>query len=61
MSDSPIELKVEDLSGVVYLIDLATERGAFRGNELLSVGTLREKYVVLVNQISENQNNEKKV
>jgi hypothetical protein len=35
-------MKINDFVTMVNLIDICTERGAFKGNELLTVGTLRE-------------------
>lgn len=43
------ELTLNDLMGVVQIIDLASTRGAFRGEELLPVGTLRERVAKYVN------------
>ena len=37
---------------MVNIIDACTERGAFKGNELVTIGTLREK---LANFVRANQ------
>lgn len=37
------DLTLNDLIGAVQIIDLASTRGTFRGEELLPVGTLRER------------------
>lgn len=37
-------LTLNDFVIVVNIIDACTERGAFKGNELLAVGQLREKF-----------------
>lgn len=42
-------LNLNDLAAVVAIIDAASERGAFKGNELLNVGTTRQKFVDYVN------------
>jgi hypothetical protein len=42
------QLSLNDFVTVVNLIDVCTERGAFKGNELLTVGTLREKLASFV-------------
>ena len=42
-------LTVNDLATVVNIIDACVERGAFKGNEMLSVGQLREKFANVVN------------
>lgn len=42
------QLNVNDFITVVNVIDVCTERGAFKGNELLAVGTIREKFAAFV-------------
>lgn len=42
-------LTVNDLATVVNIIDVCVERGAFKGNEMLNVGQLREKFAAVVN------------
>lgn len=42
------QLTLNDFAMIVNLIDVCTERGAFRGNELLTVGTIREKFSTFV-------------
>jgi hypothetical protein len=36
-------ISLNDIVTTVNIIDVCTERGAFKGNEILVVGTLREK------------------
>lgn len=48
MSEQPT-VTLQDLAMVVNLIDLVTKRGAFEGNELLPVGTLRERIAAYLN------------
>ncbi len=43
---------LNDLILAVNIIDACTERGAFKGNELLTVGQLRDKFAKIV---AENQ------
>lgn len=42
------DLSLNDLVGVVQIIDLASTRGAFRGEELLAVGTVRERIATYI-------------
>lgn len=43
-------MNTTDLSSLIQLIDIVTVRGAFRGEELSSVGQLREKLVAAVKE-----------
>ncbi len=43
-----MQLTINDIAAVVQLIDIVTARGAFRGDELSQVGTLRDKYAAFV-------------
>lgn len=42
------QLSLADLNGAVQVIDLATARGAIRGEELTAVGALRDRYVAFL-------------
>lgn len=42
-----------DLQSIVNLIDIVSTRGAFRGEELLAVGALRDKLIAAVKAASE--------
>lgn len=42
------QLTLNDFTAVVNIIDVCTERGAFKGNELLTVGTIRERLAAFV-------------
>jgi hypothetical protein len=42
------QLNLNDFVTVVNIIDVCTERGSFKGNELLTVGTLRERFSAFV-------------
>ncbi len=46
---SPPSLNMNDLSSVVRIIDVVSERGAFKGSELESVGSLRNKIEQFLN------------
>ena len=46
---------IGDIENVVKIIDVATERGAFRGNELSAVGSVRDKFASVVTQIKEQE------
>jgi hypothetical protein len=45
-------INLNDMVTMVNIIDACTERGAFKGNELVTIGTLREK---LANFVRANQ------
>ena len=40
---TPAEINLNDLAVVLQVIDVCSKRGAFEGNELKDVGTLRER------------------
>ena len=42
-------INLSDIVTMVNIIDTCTERGAFKGNELIIIGTLREKLAHFVN------------
>lgn len=42
------DINLSDMITMVNIIDACTERGAFKGNELITVGTLREKLASFV-------------
>ena len=43
-------LTVQDLAGLVSIIDVFSQRGAFRGEELSGVGQMRERLVAEVQE-----------
>lgn len=43
-------ITLQDLTVIVSIIDVCSERGAFKGNELMVVGQLREKVSAFVKQ-----------
>ncbi len=52
-----MELTIQDLTAVVQVIDVVTARGALRGDELSTVGGLRDKVAAFVKAAQEQQNN----
>ena len=45
-----IIVTAQDLAGVVSIIDVCSQRGAFRGEELAGVGRLRETFLAEVQE-----------
>ena len=48
-----MEVKVvtaQDLAGVISVIDVCSQRGAFRGEELAGVGRLRETFLAEIRE-----------
>lgn len=45
------ELTVQDLQALKQIIDVSTQRGAFKGNELMSVGQVYNKLEVFLNSV----------
>ena len=43
-------LTAQDLAGVVSVIDVCSQRGAFRGEELAGVGRLRETFLAEIRE-----------
>ena len=54
-SSEKIQINVEELRIIVNIIDVATQRGAFRAPELKGIGEYYEKIVSLIPK--ENNNN----
>ena len=42
------QLTIQDLAMAVQVIDVAVERGAFKGPEIFNLGQLREKFAQVV-------------
>jgi hypothetical protein len=49
------QISINDLENVVRVIDAAAERGAFKGSELTSVGTVRDKVAAFLAAIPSNE------
>ena len=46
-------LSLNDIAATVQIIDAATARGAIRGEELVPVGTVRERFMAFLNHAKE--------
>jgi hypothetical protein len=51
-------LNLQELASMANIIDICSQRGAFKANELKQVGELYEKIVTFVNYINEKNNQE---
>ena len=49
------DLSVNDLATLKQIIDISSERGAFKANELLEVGKVYEKLTNFLNEIVKQQ------
>lgn len=52
--EQEVGLSYGDISASVQIIDVATNRGAIRGDELVQVGTVRERLVAFLRHAKEN-------
>jgi hypothetical protein len=50
-------LSLNDIMAAVQIIDIVTQRGAIRGEELVSVGTVRERFVAFLRHAKEQGQN----
>lgn len=48
-----MEVDSKDISLIVQLIDVATARGALRGEEILAIGQLRAKFTNILQEASQ--------
>jgi hypothetical protein len=46
--ETQASITLNDLQIIVNMIDVCTKRGAFEGNELLTVGQIREKVTAVI-------------
>lgn len=46
-------LSLNDIAAAVQIIDAASARGAIRGDELVAVGTVRERFMAFLNYAKE--------
>ncbi len=44
------EINLNDITIVVNIIDICSQRGAFKGNELATIGQLRDKLARIVDE-----------
>jgi len=49
------ELTVQDLNALKQIIDVASQRGAFRPNEMMTVGQIYTKLETFLNAVSAQQ------
>ena len=49
-----VGLSYGDIQACVQIVDVATQRGAIRGDELMQVGTVRERLVAFLRYAQEN-------
>lgn len=47
----PVKLTIQDLSALAQIIDIATQRGAFRAAEMSQVGTVFDRLGTFLKQI----------
>ena len=53
--EAPIELTVQDLGNIKQIIDVASQRGAFKPNEMTIVGTTYTKLESFLNAVAAQQ------
>jgi hypothetical protein len=46
-------LSLNDIAAAVQIIDAASARGAIRGEEMVAVGTVRERFMAFLNHAKE--------
>ena len=52
---APESIGLQDLQVLAQIVDLASQRGAFRGNELTQVGTVFDKLSVFLQYVADKQ------
>lgn len=52
---APAELTVQDLNALKVIIDVASQRGAFKPNEMTTVGTTYTKLETFLNAVAASQ------
>jgi hypothetical protein len=50
---TPESIGLQDLQLLAQIVDLASQRGAFRGNEMTQVGTVFDKLTVFLNFVAD--------
>jgi|TARA_X000000950_G_scaffold22908_2_gene24596 D-alanyl-D-alanine carboxypeptidase len=53
--EAPVELTVQDLGNIKQIIDVASQRGAFKPNEMTIVGTTYTKLESFLNAVAAQQ------
>ena len=51
------QITIVDLQNILQVIDVAASRGAFRGNELTSVGSVRDKLAAFLEAVAPKEEN----
>lgn len=54
-SDQNVELTVNDLNALKQIIDVASSRGAFKPNEMTTIGTVYTKLETFLNAVAAQQ------
>lgn len=54
-AEVPESIGLNDLQLLANIVDLASQRGAFRGNELTQVGAVFDKLAAFLNYVNEAQ------
>jgi hypothetical protein len=49
-----VGLSYNDITAAVRIIDVTTQRGAIKGDELVQVGTIRERFVAFLRHAQES-------
>ena len=60
MTDSKTSISLNDIISVVSLIDIVSSRGAFKGQELTTIGSLRDKFALFIEQNKPKEEEEEK-
>lgn len=50
-SQQSTNLTIQDLASIVNIIDLASQRGAFKASEMTAVGTIYTKLTNFINEV----------
>ena len=48
-------LSVQDIAAAIQVIDIASQRGTWKGDELSKVGNLRDKYANFLEQVTKEK------
>lgn len=59
-SQQPAELTVQDLQAIKAIIDVASQRGAFKPNEMMTVGQVYTKLEVFLGSVAQQQGSQAK-
>jgi len=59
--EEKVHISVGDISNMIKIIDVVSQRGAIRGNEMTNIGLLRDKLEMFLQQTDPSTPNEEKV